>query len=59
MYFCSFPDVVSDKMVFQLGLPTYDATGIMFESQPQREYAQGSESDWLHMQVGNSFNRAT
>ncbi|KAL8098006.1 transcription factor bHLH79-like isoform X2 [Apium graveolens] len=40
-----------------LGLPTYDATGIMFESQPQREYAQGSESDWLHMQVGNSFNR--
>ncbi|KAK1359754.1 Transcription factor bHLH79 [Heracleum sosnowskyi] len=42
-----------------LGLPTYDATGIMFEAQTQREYALGSESDWLHMQVGNSFNRAT
>ncbi|KAL1812476.1 hypothetical protein ACET3Z_022541 [Daucus carota] len=42
-----------------LGLPTYDASGIIFESQPQREYAQGSESDWLHMQVGHSFHRAT
>nr|WKV22685.1 bHLH17 [Bupleurum chinense] len=41
-----------------LGLPTYDSTGIIFESQAPREYAQGSQPDWLHMQVGNSFNKA-
>ncbi|KAK2997837.1 hypothetical protein RJ639_026499 [Escallonia herrerae] len=41
-----------------LGAPTFDAAGMIFGSQAQREYAQGSHPDWLHMQVGSSFERA-
>lgn len=46
-------------MVFQLGVPAFDASGMIFGSQAPREYAQGSQPDWLHMQVGSSFERAT
>lgn len=34
----------------------FDTTGMIFGTQAPREYAQ---SEWLHMQVGNSFDRAT
>lgn len=37
----------------------FDATGMIFGTQASREYAQGAQSEWLHMQVGNSFDRAT
>ncbi|XP_059303873.1 transcription factor BHLH089 isoform X2 [Lycium ferocissimum] len=37
----------------------FDATGMIFGAQAPREYAQGAQSEWLHMQVGNSFDRAT
>ncbi|KAK1391367.1 hypothetical protein POM88_010423 [Heracleum sosnowskyi] len=37
-------------MLFQLGTPTLDATGIIYASQTPREYAHGSQRDWLHMQ---------
>ncbi|KAK3031742.1 hypothetical protein RJ639_036622 [Escallonia herrerae] len=42
----------------KLGAPTFDGAGMIFGSQAQREYAQGSHPDWLHMQVGSSFERA-
>ncbi|KAK9197950.1 hypothetical protein WN944_013133 [Citrus x changshan-huyou] len=42
-----------------LGEQAFDATGMIFGSQTAREYAQGSQQDWLHMQVGGSFERAT
>ncbi|PHT47809.1 Transcription factor bHLH79 [Capsicum baccatum] len=38
---------------------TFDATGMIFGTQAPREYAQGAQSEWLHMQVGSSFDRAT
>jgi hypothetical protein len=31
---------------------------MIFGSQPTREYAQSSQPEWLHMQVGGSFERA-
>ncbi|CAN4086106.1 unnamed protein product [Withania somnifera] len=37
----------------------FDATGMIFGTQAPREYAQGAQSEWLHMQVGGSFDRAT
>ncbi|KAJ8553845.1 hypothetical protein K7X08_024523 [Anisodus acutangulus] len=37
----------------------FDATGMIFGTQAPREYAQGAQSEWLHMQVGSSFDRAT
>lgn len=37
----------------------FDATGMIFGTQTPREYAQGAQSEWLHMQVGSSFDRAT
>ncbi|XP_044486967.1 transcription factor bHLH79 [Mangifera indica] len=42
-----------------LGAPPFDATGMIFGSQAPREYAHGSQYEWLHMQVGGGgFNRA-
>ncbi|THF96533.1 hypothetical protein TEA_025164 [Camellia sinensis var. sinensis] len=44
-----------------LGTPTFDAAaaaGMIFSSQATREYVQGSQTEWLHMQVGSSFDRA-
>ncbi|XP_004236164.1 transcription factor BHLH089 isoform X3 [Solanum lycopersicum] len=37
----------------------FDTSGMIFGTQAPREYAQGTQSEWLHMQVGNSFDRAT
>ena len=44
--------------VFQLG-PPFDAAGLLFGSQAAREYGQESQSEWLHMQLGSSYERAT
>uniref|UniRef100_A0A5B6YQX9 Putative transcription factor bHLH79 n=1 Tax=Davidia involucrata TaxID=16924 RepID=A0A5B6YQX9_DAVIN len=41
-----------------LGAPTFDAAGMIFGPQATREYTQGSQPEWLHMQVGGSFERA-
>lgn len=38
---------------------SFDATGLLFGSHTLREYAQGSQPEWLHMQVGGSFERTT
>ena len=43
----------------QLGALPFDATGLLFGSQAAREYVQCSQPEWLHMQVGGSFERAT
>ncbi|XP_015067856.1 transcription factor BHLH089-like isoform X3 [Solanum pennellii] len=37
----------------------FDTSGMIFGTQAPREYAQGTQPEWLHMQVGNSFDRAT
>ncbi|KAJ4851370.1 hypothetical protein Tsubulata_006687 [Turnera subulata] len=42
----------------EFGAQPFDATGLMFGSQATREYAQGSQAEWLHMQVGGGFDRA-
>ncbi|KAK4489828.1 hypothetical protein RD792_000472 [Penstemon davidsonii] len=42
-----------------LTTPTFDASGMIFGSQPPREYSQGTQAEWLHMQIGNAFERAT
>ncbi|XP_073261148.1 transcription factor bHLH79 isoform X2 [Populus alba] len=42
-----------------LGAQPFVATGTISGPQPTREYVQGSQSEWLHMQVGGSFERAT
>ncbi|XP_062029500.1 LOW QUALITY PROTEIN: transcription factor bHLH79 [Rosa rugosa] len=33
----------------------FDAAALLFGSHAPREYAQGSQAEWLHMQVGGSF----
>ncbi|KAK6924926.1 Myc-type, basic helix-loop-helix (bHLH) domain [Dillenia turbinata] len=38
---------------------TFEATGMLYGSQAAREYAQGPQPEWLHMQVGGNFERAT
>ncbi|KAJ0104788.1 hypothetical protein Patl1_17899 [Pistacia atlantica] len=42
-----------------LGAPHFDAAGVIFGPQAAREYAHGSQHEWLHMQVGGGFDRAT
>ncbi|KAJ8772155.1 hypothetical protein K2173_027332 [Erythroxylum novogranatense] len=42
-----------------LGAQPFDGTGMMFAPQSAREYAHGSQPEWLHMQVGGSFERAS
>ncbi|CAK9141417.1 unnamed protein product [Ilex paraguariensis] len=39
--------------------PRFDAAGMIFGSQAPREYAHGSQPEWLHMQVGGSFEKTT
>ncbi|KAJ0527675.1 putative transcription factor bHLH family [Helianthus annuus] len=43
----------------QLGPPPFDAAGLLFGSQAAREFGQESQPEWLHMQLGSSFERAT
>ncbi|KAL6319048.1 hypothetical protein AAG906_001521 [Vitis piasezkii] len=42
-----------------LGVQTFDAAAMIYGSQATREYAQGSQPEWLHMQVGGSIERAS
>lgn len=43
------------------GAPTYNtAPGLTFDPQTPREYTQGSPaSEWLHMQIGGTYERVT
>ncbi|XP_076924363.1 transcription factor bHLH79-like isoform X2 [Bidens hawaiensis] len=43
----------------ELGPPQFDATGLLFGSQAAREFGQESQPEWLHMQLGSTFERAT
>lgn len=48
------------KDVNQLGVPSFDASGMMYGAQAAREFAAvGPQSEWLHMQLGGSFDRPT
>ncbi|OVA11947.1 Myc-type [Macleaya cordata] len=38
---------------------TFDSAGMTFVSQGASEFGQGSPPEWLHMQVGGGFERAT
>nr|WQQ41758.1 bHLH16 protein [Camellia japonica] len=51
--------IVTPKFTNKLGAATFDSTGMLFGSQATREYMQGSQPEWLHMQVGSSFDRET
>ncbi|KAG8379079.1 hypothetical protein BUALT_Bualt07G0050900 [Buddleja alternifolia] len=42
-----------------LATPTFEANGMIYGSQTPREYAQETQVEWLHMQVGSGFERAT
>ncbi|KAL4566558.1 hypothetical protein LXL04_030675 [Taraxacum kok-saghyz] len=39
--------------------PSLDAAGLLFGSQSTRGFGPGSDPEWLHMQLGNRFGRAT
>ncbi|KAI3714233.1 hypothetical protein L1987_72830 [Smallanthus sonchifolius] len=41
------------------GQQTYDMVGVPFGSQPTREFSRESSPEWLHMQIGGSFERTT
>ncbi|KAK4493269.1 hypothetical protein RD792_017850 [Penstemon davidsonii] len=38
--------------------PTFDVNGMIYGPQAQREYSEGTQTEWLHMQVGSTFERA-
>ncbi|PIM99981.1 hypothetical protein CDL12_27513 [Handroanthus impetiginosus] len=38
---------------------TFEAPGMAFGSQSTREYGRGSSPEWLHMQIGGSFERTS
>jgi len=46
-------------LLFQFDQQTFDTTGMPFASQATREYSRGSSPEWLHMQVGGGYERAT
>ncbi|XP_052114477.1 transcription factor BHLH089 [Arachis duranensis] len=41
------------------GQQTFDPASLPFGSQATRDYSRGSSPEWLHMQVGGAFERAT
>lgn len=41
------------------GHQTFDTAGAAFGSQAPREYERSSSPEWLHMQIGGSFERTT
>ncbi|KAD4888966.1 hypothetical protein R6Q59_034145 [Mikania micrantha] len=43
----------------EFGPPHFDAAGFLFGAQAAREFGQESQPEWLHMQLGSSFERAT
>lgn len=51
------------KDMNELGAPSFDASGLMFVAQAARELAGaaggGPQSEWLHMQLGGSFERTS
>ncbi|XVF09185.1 hypothetical protein REPUB_Repub07fG0070000 [Reevesia pubescens] len=43
----------------ELGSQPFDAAGMIFGSPAARDFAQGSQPEWLQMHVGGNFERAT
>ncbi|GAV81658.1 HLH domain-containing protein [Cephalotus follicularis] len=41
------------------GQQTFDTTDLAFGTQATREYNRGTSPEWLHMQIGGSFERTT
>jgi len=39
--------------------PYHTTLGLALDPQTPREYAQGSSSEWLHMQIGTTYERVT
>ncbi|MDD0148699.1 hypothetical protein PSY31_23720, partial [Shigella flexneri] len=39
------------------GAQQFHAAALLFGPHTPREYVQGSQAEWLHMQVGGSFER--
>uniref|UniRef100_A0A7N0TYM3 BHLH domain-containing protein n=1 Tax=Kalanchoe fedtschenkoi TaxID=63787 RepID=A0A7N0TYM3_KALFE len=53
--------VPKDKMLpaKDLEVSGFDFAGMTFGTQPNSKYAQGPQSEWLHMHLGRNFERAT
>ncbi|KAK9684636.1 hypothetical protein RND81_10G221900 [Saponaria officinalis] len=54
------------KDINQLGMPSFDPNGMMFNAQAARELAAAAaeggrqqQSEWLHMQLGGNFERTS
>ncbi|XP_057516250.1 transcription factor bHLH79-like isoform X1 [Amaranthus tricolor] len=49
------------KDVNQLGVPSFDPNGLIFNTHATREFttAGGPQSEWLHMQLGGNFERTS
>ncbi|CAN0900741.1 Transcription factor BHLH094 [Linum grandiflorum] len=41
-----------------IGSQPFDGNGMMYGQQATREYVQGPQAEWLHMQVGGDFERS-
>nr|XP_043640256.1 transcription factor BHLH089-like [Erigeron canadensis] len=41
------------------GQQPFDMAGVSYGSQPTREFSRGSSPEWLHMQIGGSFERTS
>lgn len=46
-------------MLLQLTARTFDANQMIFGLQTPKENSQGTQAEWLHMQIGNALERAT
>lgn len=54
---------VNNRVVFESkdagAQPYHTNLGLALDPQAPREYAQGATSEWLHMQIGNTYERVT
>lgn len=59
LYFMNCHSQTDQFVSFQFGQQTFDAASMAFGTQPPRDYSRGNSPEWLHMQVGGGFDRAT
>ncbi|KAL3640641.1 hypothetical protein CASFOL_015609 [Castilleja foliolosa] len=50
---------MDDFPLKELAAQAFDTSGLLYGPQTPGEYARGAQVEWLHMQVGNEFDRAT
>ncbi|GFP97684.1 transcription factor bhlh79 [Phtheirospermum japonicum] len=50
---------MDDFPLKELAAQAFDTSGLLYGPQTPGEYARGGQVEWLHMHVGNEFDRAT